>query len=91
MNQDQLYALYDSDPEPIVEFFDYLRDLYELPRPGTLLDMGCGPGRLLGPLSQTGWIVTGYEPDPDYAPSARVYSPQAVDFGRRAENSITDP
>ena len=71
MDQSQLYTVYDRDPEPIVDFLDYLRDLYGLPRPGTLLDMGCGPGRLLAPLATSDWIVTGYEPDPDYATAAQ--------------------
>lgn len=71
MNQSQLYQLYDREPGPIVAFLDYLRTLYDLPRPGTILDMGCGPGRLLAPLAAAGWAVVGYEPDPDYAPAAQ--------------------
>lgn len=71
MKQSQLYSVYDSDPGPIVDFIEYLRELYALPRPGRLLDMGCGPGRLLAPLSESGWTVTAYEPDPDYAAAAQ--------------------
>jgi SAM-dependent methyltransferase len=72
MDQSQLYALYDREPDPIVAFLEYVRDLYELPRPGSVLDMGCGPGRLLAPLAASEWSVVGYEPDPDYAESARA-------------------
>jgi SAM-dependent methyltransferase len=54
MHQSQLYAVYDCDPEPIVGFLAYVRDLYGLPRPGTVLDMGCGSGRLLASLVQGG-------------------------------------
>jgi len=71
LDQSRLYELYDREPGPIVDFLDYLRELYDLPRPGTALDMGCGPGRLLAPLTSRDWIVVGYEPDPDYAATAR--------------------
>ena len=71
MDQSQLYSLYDSDPGPVVGFIEYLRELYSIPRPGRLLDLGCGPGRLLVPLSGSGWTITAYEPDPDYAAAAR--------------------
>lgn len=71
MNQAQLYAVYDSDPRPVVEFLRYL--LAGPGGPGSsprVLDVGCGPGRLLAPLAQLGWRVTGLEPDPDYARTA---------------------
>lgn len=71
MDQSQLYALYDSDPAPIVAFLDYLRGAYQLPSPSAILDMGCGPGRMLAPLAAAGWQVTAHEPDPDYANAAR--------------------
>ena len=71
MDQSQLYSLYDSDPTPIVAFLDHLRKRYGLPDHPSILDMGCGPGRMLRPLAQAGWNVTGYEPDTDYATSAR--------------------
>ncbi len=67
MKQSQLYSLYDADPGPVVNFIEYLRELYAIPSPGRILDMGCGPGRLLAPLGESGWTVTAYEPDPDYA------------------------
>ncbi len=71
MDQSQLYALYDTDPTPIVEFLERIRTRYGLPRPGTALDMGCGPGRLLAPLAAADWTVVGYEPDPDYTRAAQ--------------------
>lgn len=71
MDQSQLYQLYDREPGPIVEFLEHLRTTYGLPRPGTILDMGCGPGRLLAPLAAADWTVVGYEPDAGYAPAAR--------------------
>lgn len=71
MEQHELYALYESNPAPIAEFLQYLRQSYSLPDTPRCLDMGCGPGRLLAPLSSLGWEVTGYEPDPDYAAAAQ--------------------
>lgn len=68
--QSRLYALYDSDPSPEVEFLRFLVASYDLPDPPRMLDVGCGPGRLLGPLDDLGWAVTGLEPDPDYAAAA---------------------
>lgn len=70
MDQSQLYSLYDSDPAPIAAFLGYLRESYGLPTPTKVLDMGCGPGRMLRPLAESGWIVSGYEPDPEYAAAA---------------------
>jgi SAM-dependent methyltransferase len=72
MNQSQLYGAYDRNPGPVVNFITYLRDLYGLQRHGLLLDMGCGPGRLLAPLSESGWKVTDSEPDSDYSATARA-------------------
>ena len=34
------------------------------------LDVGCGPGRLLLPLAEQGWQVSGLEPDADYFAAA---------------------
>ena len=70
--QSQLYRIYEEDPAPIVQFLESLRERYRLPRPGDALDLGCGPGRLLAPLSRAGWRVTGMEPDPDYLAAARL-------------------
>ena len=67
MKQSQLYALYDSDPESVVDFLEYVRASYGLPEAPAV----CGPGRLRVPLSLLGWSVTRYEPDSDYAPAAR--------------------
>lgn len=81
MNQSELYALYEGDPSPIVAFLDHVRSAYDLPAQPRVLDMGCGPGRLLAPLAALGWTVTGFEPDPDYVEAARLEarSHQGVD------------
>jgi SAM-dependent methyltransferase len=71
VNQAQLYSLYESDPAPVVAFLRYLARAFGLSEPLRMLDVGCGPGRLLAPLTALGWTVTGLEPDPDYAAAAR--------------------
>ena len=70
MNQAQLYSLYETDPDPVVAFLRHLTRSYGLPDTPRVLDVGCGPGRLLAPLAALGWRVTGLEPDPDYAAAA---------------------
>ena len=70
MNQAQLYALYESDPARVVAFLRHLTNAYGLSGPLRVLDVGCGPGRLLAPLTELGWTLTGLEPDPDYAEAA---------------------
>jgi SAM-dependent methyltransferase len=66
-----LYVAFDTDPTPIVEFLAWLLPSYGVdasaPR---VLDVGCGPGRLLAPLADRGWRVRGMEPDPGYRDSA---------------------
>ncbi|MGD8496844.1 MAG: methyltransferase domain-containing protein [Gemmatimonadales bacterium] len=71
MDQARLYALYETDPAPIVDFLRWLAASCDLVGELDVLDVGCGPGRLLAPLSALGWRVTGLEPDPDYADAAR--------------------
>ena len=61
----------ETDAGLVVEFMKFVGAEYGLPDNPTILDIGCGPGRLLESLSQIGWAVTGHEPDPDYAPAAR--------------------
>jgi SAM-dependent methyltransferase len=70
-----LYAAFDTDPTPVVEFLLWLVDEAPsrahtdgVPAPATprLLDVGCGVGRLIPPLARRGWHVLGLEPDPEY-------------------------
>ena len=63
-----LYAAFDTDPSPIVEFLVWLM----APRAqgqsaSRVIDVGCGIGRLLSPLAALGWRVLGLEPDAEYA------------------------
>ena len=68
----ELYLASDSDPAPIVDFLRELAAGYGLPQPLHVLDAGCGPGRLLGPLERLRWRVTGMEPNPDFLAAARA-------------------
>jgi SAM-dependent methyltransferase len=68
----ELYLASDSDPAPIVEFLRELAAGYGLPQPLHVLDVGCGPGRLLAPLERLRWRVTGMEPNADFLASARA-------------------
>lgn len=68
----ELYSASDADPAPIVDFLRELASSYGLPQPLHALDVGCGPGRLLLPLERLRWQVTGMEPNPDFAASARA-------------------
>lgn len=43
-----------------------------LPNKGRLLDIGCGTGDFAGHMAQTGWQVTGVEPDQNAAAKARA-------------------
>lgn len=70
MNEAKLYSLYESDPTPVVAFLGHLAEVYALPSPVRFLDIGCGPGRLLAPLAELDWRVTGLEPLSEYAAAA---------------------
>ncbi|CAN5147166.1 hypothetical protein BH24GEM2_BH24GEM2_11200 [soil metagenome] len=68
----ELYSASDSDPAPIVNFVEALAARYGLPQPLQVLDVGCGPGRLLIPLEKLRWQVTGMEPNPEFFASAQA-------------------
>jgi SAM-dependent methyltransferase len=71
IDQGRLYSMYDSEPSAEVAFLRFLARSYSLPDPPDVLDVGCGPGRMLRPLDELGWRVTGLEPDADYAAAAQ--------------------
>lgn len=58
-----LYSAFDTDPAPVVDFLRWLAGVNGLPGLPHVLDIGCGPGRLLLPLSRLGWPVVGMEPN----------------------------
>ncbi len=51
---------------PIVEFLRWLTRSYGLVAPLSVLDVGCGTGRMLVPLAEVGWNMTGLEPRAEY-------------------------
>ena len=69
-----LYAAFDTDPTPVVEFLAWLATAEGLGSPAPrLLDVGCGVGRLLPPLARRGWRALGLEPDPEYRAMAAAW------------------
>jgi SAM-dependent methyltransferase len=71
--QSDMYTEFDKDPQPITAFVAWLADTYHLPQQIDVLDMGCGPGRMLAEYHRLGWHVTGMEPDADFYQSARSH------------------
>lgn len=67
-----LYSASDADPAPIVAFLRALAEGYGLPQPLHVLDLGCGPGRLLAPLERLRWQVTAMEPDAGFVAAAQA-------------------
>jgi SAM-dependent methyltransferase len=70
----ELYRAFDTDPEPAVEFLRWVAASRGLPEPVRVLDVGCGVGRLLRPLADLGWRVSGMEPEPSFRALAEAVS-----------------
>lgn len=92
MDTAKLYSLYETDPTPVVRFLGHLADAFGLSSPVRVLDIGCGPGRLLAPLAGLGWRVTGLEPLVDYADSAatKAAALDGVDVRREGFADLDD-
>lgn len=58
-------AFYGAGPPVEVPFLARLVDAGGSRREVDVLDLGCGTGRLLGPLAALGWQVVGMEPEAD--------------------------
>ena len=54
------------------EFFDYLRERFQLNGTGRLLDLGCGTGELSIPLSKYFRQVIALDPEPEMIGEARI-------------------
>jgi SAM-dependent methyltransferase len=67
-----VYSAFDSDPAPITGFLHWLAAEHHLPEDLHLLDVGCGPGRMLGEYVKLGWQVTGIEIDEEFYEQART-------------------
>src|ERR1035437_8959179 len=62
-----LYSAFDSgDTKPIVDFLLWLASSYKIGERPTILDAGCGPGRMLKEFSRLGWNTAGLEPNLEF-------------------------
>ena len=68
---DLYVAFIPGDHTPPVEFLLWLTTAYRLSGALSVLDIGCGTGRLLVPLSDAGWRMTGLEPCEEFLARAR--------------------
>jgi SAM-dependent methyltransferase len=67
----ELYsAFYDTDPSPITAFVQWVVTSYKVTDSPHILDIGCGPGRMLPEFARLGWSVVGRDPDPGYVAHA---------------------
>jgi len=87
-----LYTAFDSDPKPVIDFLRWLAAAHHLPSPPHVLDVGCGPGRLLPPLAELGWHVTGMEPNEAFFIHAKTVAEPLdhVEIHRGGFNDITE-
>jgi len=77
----ELYQAFDSEPTSVVKFLHWLTEKHNLQSPPSVLDVGCGPGRILRPLAELGWQVVGLEPDfafCNYAKQESLQYPNAM-------------
>ncbi len=65
-----LYRAFDSPPDAVVRFLQFVSGATRQREFRSVLDIGCGPGRLLAPLQALNWTVHGIEPDPAYLAAA---------------------
>lgn len=66
----ELYNLFDSEGSHIVDFLGWLAQTYGLEGKIDVLDIGCGPGRILKPMAERKWRVVAMEPHVEYHAAA---------------------
>ena len=72
-SQSLVYQAFDKSPEPITEFIAQLA-ARRCPRTRHhVLDVGCGPGRMIPEFRKIGFVVDAIEPDSDYFEKARAF------------------
>lgn len=89
----QVYEAFDKSPEPVIAFMQWLVRSYNLfEAPFVVLDMGCGPGRLLTEFTRLDWHVVGMEPEPDFYEEAATLAAHSANMSVRQGgfNDITD-
>jgi SAM-dependent methyltransferase len=74
----EFYNHFDTEAPHIRDFLFALCQLYVLPTNLSVLDVGCGTGRLLSLLATLGWRVTGLEPNADYYAAARQFASESI-------------
>lgn len=67
----KLYNAFDEDPQPTLDFLAWLVQSHQLPRPLHILDVGCGPGRMLPEYAAREWRVDALEPDDNFREQAQ--------------------
>ena len=72
----ELYNLFDSDGSHIVTFLEWLAKTYLLPAQLDVLDVGCGPGRILIPMAERNWQIVAMEPNTEYHAAANQIASQ---------------
>ena len=73
-------AVYGSGPPVEVPFLTRLARSSDLTGVVRVLDIGCGTGRLLGPLAALGWRVVGMDPQPENLVPARQLAAEGVEI-----------
>lgn len=71
MNEAEAYRAFHLPSDAPVEFLSWAATRWGLSGVVRIMDVGCGPGRLLIPLCDLGWSVTGLEPHSEYFQEAR--------------------
>jgi SAM-dependent methyltransferase len=85
------YAAFYGGSAPVeVPFFTRLARSWDLPGELRVLDMGCGTGRLLGPLAALGWHVVGMDPQPENLVLARRVAERTPGVGEVVAGGFGD-
>lgn len=61
----------EGEADDISNFHLFQRERYQLPASSSLLEIGCGTGRMLNHFEHEGFQVTGIEPDSEYLARAK--------------------
>lgn len=62
----QFYSVFSPKPGAVVSFIQWLTCSYRLGKNLRVLDVGCGPGKMLSEYGRLGWRVVGLEVDADF-------------------------
>lgn len=79
-----LYSLFDKDPAPLSHFLVWRLQSYGLGNNPCVLDVGCGPGRMLSEYAWMGWPAVGIEPDAEFYAQAQQLAATLTNIEVRA-------